>query len=306
MKQVCIHAYGGPDQLHLEDAPSPRPEAREIVARVRAAGVNPVDWKIREGRFRARGLSLPLAMGQDFAGQIIAIGSEVSAFAVGDRVFGFANGAYAECVKAAENEIVRTPAALSDEEAAGLPTPGVTAYQVVHQAARLQSGQAVLIHGGAGAVGSIAVQLARNLGAHVSATASNREDAEYLRELGVDLAIDNSRERFEDRVHNLDAVIDLVGGDVQLRSYALIRPGGVLVTTVGSLDENQARMREIRGVRFVMGRSGADLANLAKLMERGKLRTRTARVLPLEQARQAQELSEHGGAHGKVILRVAA
>lgn len=305
MKVVRIHAFGGADQLQLEEAPQPQPQAGQVLARVHAAGVNPVDWKIREGRFgNARG-AFPMPMGQDFAGVVVALGSDVASVKPGDRVFGFANGAYAEFVTAAADEIVPCPERLSDEAAAGLPTPGVTAYQVVHRAARLQPGQSVLIHGSAGAVGSIAVQLARIVGARVAGTVAGEADVDYVRGLGAETVINTRSDHFDDRLAELDAVIDLVGGDLQARSYPLLKPGGVLVTTIGAVDEEQARRRQIRAVRFVMTRDGADLRALAELFERGQLRTRTAKVLPFDQARQAQELTQSGAAHGKVILRVA-
>jgi len=315
VKAIRIHSYGNSEQLKVEDAPQPQPGPGEVVVRVRSAGVNPVDWKIREGAMRAmRPSTFPLTLGQDIAGEVAAAAEGENSFRVGERVFGFASGAYAEYASAEAKNLARIPDVMTFEAAAALPTPGVTAYQVVTQAAEIQSGQYVLVQGAAGSVGSIVVQIALLRKAEVAATAVNDDDTAYLRELGVELAINSRTERFEDRLAGLaglpedrgvDAVIDLVGGETQKRSLAVLRPGGVLVTTVGGLDEELCRQRAIRPMQFVMARSGADLAELAKMVERGDIRLRLARVLPLEQAKQAQDLSQQGDTHGKITLKVA-
>jgi len=308
MRAIRIHAYGGSDQLHLEESTPPRPAAGEALVRVRYAGVNPVDWKIRAGYLQSRQpVAFPLTLGQDFSGDVVESQRESGPLPPGTRVFGFANGAYSELVTAAAGELAAMPKELSYETAAALPTPAVTAYQMIGRAAQLTSGQSILIHGGAGAVGSIAVQLAQRLGAHVAATADNDDDVRYLRELGVDPAINSQTESFEDHLRSLDAVIDLVGGEIQKRSLAVLKPGGVLVSSVGvdAAVAGEAAARRIRAVSFGMVRSGADLAELAQITAKGGLRLRIAKVLPFGQARQAQELSEQGAAHGRVMLRVA-
>jgi NADPH:quinone reductase-like Zn-dependent oxidoreductase len=249
----------------------------------------------------------PLTLGQDFSGDVVESKLESGLLPPGTRVFGFANGAYSELVTAAAGQMAAMPEELSYETAAALPTPAVTAYQMIGRAAQLTSGQSILIHGGAGAVGSIAVQLAQRLGAHVAATADNDVDVRYLRELGVAPAINSQTERFEDRLRSLDAVIDLVGGEIQKRSLAVLKPGGVLVSSLGvdAAVAGEAGARRIRAVAFGMVRSGADLAELAQIAAQGGLRLRIAKVLPFERAREAQELSERSAAHGKVMLRVA-
>lgn len=308
MRAIRIHAYGGPDQLHLEDATPPRPAVGEVLVQVRCAGVNPVDWKIRAGYLKSRQPALfPLTIGQDFSGDVVESNDENGPYQPGTRVLGFASGAYAELVTAAAAQLAPLPETLSYEVAAALPTPGVTAYQIINHAAQLSAGQRVLIHGGAGAVGSIAVQLAHRLGAHVAATAANDVDVRFLQELDVETAINSRTERFEERVQPVDAVIDLVGGELQRRSLAVLKTGGVLVSSVGidpGIAADTARLH-INTVPFLMVRSGADLAELAAIAGRGALRVRIAEVLPFEQARQAQEIGEQGQAHGKVMLRVA-
>jgi NADPH:quinone reductase-like Zn-dependent oxidoreductase len=308
MRAVRIHAYGGPDQLQLEEASVPSPGAGEVLVQVRCAGVNPVDWKIRAGYMKSRHPApFPLTIGQDFSGDVVESRAEDDAFPPGTAVLGFASGAYAEMVTAAADELAVMPGGLTYETAAALPTPGVTAYQIIHNAAQLTPGQRVLIHGGAGAVGSIAVQLAHRAGAHVAATAVNDADVRFLKELDVEAAINAHAEPFEQRVPHADAVIDLVGGETQRRSLAVLKPDGVLVSTVGidpAIAAEVARLR-LRTVAFVMTRSGADLSHLADIAGQGGLRVRIADVLPIDQAREAQQLSEQGGARGKVMLRVA-
>ncbi|MGH9355774.1 MAG: NADP-dependent oxidoreductase, partial [Terriglobia bacterium] len=230
MKAARIHEFGDSQNLHLEDTPRPGPSAGELLVAVRSAGVNPVDWKIREGHL-GRSSTLPFTAGQDFAGTVLEAGGDAGTFAPGDRVFGFAPGSYAEFAIARVNEVAHLPGELPFATAAALPTPGSTAIQILREAG-VDAGSRVLIHGAGGSVGSLAVQLARRGGASVSATALGRDIA-YVAELRADPAIDNGSQRFEDIVPEADVVIDLVGGDLQLRSYDLLRRGGVLASTVG-------------------------------------------------------------------------
>ncbi|HXE31633.1 MAG TPA: NADP-dependent oxidoreductase [Terriglobales bacterium] len=309
MKAVRIHSYGKSEQLRLEEAPQPKPEAGQVVVHVFCAGVNPVDWKIREGYLRGVHTEhFPLTLGQDFSGQVIGMGPGAHGVDIGARVFGFASGgAYAEYALANPEHIAPLPGPVSYETGAALPTPGVTAYQALHDHAQIQSGQSLLVHGGAGAVGSLALQLARLMQVHCTATISHEADAAFLRELGVSHVILNGKDRFEERLQNLDAVLDLIGGDLQTRSLERIRRGGVLVSTVGFAPgtEDAAQRRGVRAVAMVMQRRRKDLEELARLTAQGELQVRVARVLPFEQARQAQDLSQAGEARGKVMLRVA-
>lgn len=302
MKAARIHQFGDSQHLHLEDTPRPNPASGEVLVAVRAAGVNPVDWKIREGKV-SRSFPLPITAGQDFAGTILEATSEAGALAPGERVYGFARGTYAEFAIAKVDEIAHLPESLPFETAAALPTPGSTAMQILREAGVAQ-GTRVLIHGAAGSVGSLAVQLARRQGATVAATALGR-DVEYVAGLGADPVIDNQSKQFEGVVHDIDAVIDLVGGELQQRSYEVLRRGGVLASTVGIADAAAAERQGVRTIAFLMRRNAADLESLSQLAAGGALRVRIAQVLPFPEARRAQDLSQHGHAEGKVLLRVA-
>lgn len=299
-------AYGGSDQLREEEAPRPTPAADQVLVRIRAAGVNPVDWKLRAGYLReVMPLQFPRTAGQDFAGEVLESGLQAGELRPGERVFGFAPGAYAEFAVVAATRAAHIPAGLSFETAAALPTPGLTALQLVTQAVAVAEGQTVLIHGAAGAVGALAVQIAKLRGARVAGTALGAEDAEYLRQLGVDPVIDNRAARFEDFVQDVDAAIDLVGGEILDRTYAVVKPGGVLATTVGRLNAEALAARRLRGEPFLMRRNAGDLAAVADLVAGGRVRPRIAQVLPFTQAARAQDLNQRGEARGELILRVA-
>lgn len=304
MKAVRIHAFGESDQLKLEDLPRPAPQPDEVLVAIRSVGVNPVDWKMRQGHLARGATPFPMTMGRDFAGEVIEAGGKTSDFSPGERVFGFAQGAYAEFALVAPDDLAHLPANVSFDTAAALPTPGLTAYQLVTQALALQRGQTVLIHGAGGAVGSLAVQLALHRGARVLATDVNSELG-YVTELGAAQVFDAHGEPFEEAVGSVDAVLDLVGGETLRRSYAVVRRGGVVASTVGAVDEAEAARRGLRPVAFVMHRSADDLAQVAALASEGVLRPRIAQVLPLAEARRAQDMSQRGETHGKILLRAA-
>ena len=305
MKAIRIHSYGKSGELKLEDVPSPSIRSNEALVRVRAAGVNPFDWKFREGYFKdwmpAR---FPLTLGVDFAGEIAQVGKDVRDFKVGDNLFGFVSGSYSEFATVPEKDLVRMPRSVDYETAASLPTPGVTAYQLVLDVVRATKGLRVLIHGAAGSVGSLAVQFARLQGARVSATASDR-DAEYLKGLGVEQVIDYRTERFDEKLKDLDAVIDLIGGETLARSYAVVKPGGIVVSATSAPDPAESERRQIRAQRFVAERDASHLAHLATLVDQGVIKPRVGRVLPLAEASQAHDLGQKGTSGGKIVLRVA-
>jgi NADPH:quinone reductase-like Zn-dependent oxidoreductase len=306
MKAILVRSYGHSDLVHEEDIPTPTARPGEALVRVRAAGVNPVDWKTREGEMKdAYPRTFPLTLGQDFSGEIVALGSGITDLKIGDAVYGLGEGTFAEYAAVPLTMIARKPATLDFPAAAALPTPALTAFQVVLNYIRPKLGQTLLIHGAAGAVGSIATQLAVSKGARVIATASSR-DAAYLKSLGVQEIIDFKTERFEQKVRDVDAVLDLVGGDVIARSVGVIRPGGALVTTVGPLpDSSQLGIRATRASFVLMKPNSRDLAQIAELVDRGLLKFRLSQVMPLKQAREAMDLSQSGSSHGKVILKVA-
>ncbi len=305
MKAIRIHEYGDASTLKLEEVPRLSPGTGQILVRVYSASVNPVDWKIRRGYLKGvRPAPFPLSMGQDFAGEVVEPGQAVKGFAVRDRVFGFAHGSYAEYAVAPVSAVAKIPESMDFATAAALPTAGLTALQIVRDLIAAKPGMTLLIQGAAGGVGSMAVQIALHRGAHVIGTASGA-DIEYLQSLGVTETINYQRERFEDKVHDVDAVIDLVGGDTLNRSYAVVKNGGVLVTTVQSVDENRAKRQGISAIQMLMQRNAADLAELAQLAAQGAVKPRLAQTVSLAEARKAQELSETGKVHGKIILKVA-
>ena len=305
MKSIRIHSYGNSAELKLEEVPNPPIRINEALIRVRAAGVNPFDWKFREGYFKeVMPATFPLTLGADFAGDIAEVGKDVRDFKAGDKVFGFASGTYSEFVTVSDKDLVRMPKTVDDVAAASIPTPGLTAYQLVLDVARAAKGLRILIHGAAGSVGTFAVQFARLQGARVLATASVR-DAEYLKGLGAEQVIDYRTERFDEKLKDLDAVIDLIGGETLARSYAVVKPGGILASAAGAPDPAEAERRRIRAQRFVMQRDASQLAQVARLVDQGVIRLRVGRVLPLAEARQAHDLSQKGASGGKIVLQVA-
>ena len=304
MKAVRIAQYGGSDRLKYEEAPLPEIGPGRVLAKVRYAGVNPIDWKIRNGSMKqVRPASFPLTLGQDFAGEIATVGGETGSFRTGERVFGFGEGTYADFTAATIALIAAIPEKIDFAVAAALPTPGVTALQAIRDYVQPKPGTRVLIHGAAGSVGSLATQIAKRWGAQVIGTASG-EDLVYLRSLGHVQVLDYKQERFE-TLGQVDAVLDLIGGETATRSVPLVKKGGVLVSTVGAANAELAARGGIRGVNMVSHGNTADLAELAGLVERGDLKPRMGEVFRLDDARAAQDASQEGRAKGKILLKVA-
>jgi len=304
MKAIQIHQYGHADQLALQRVPRPKTGKGQILVKIHDAGVNPVDWKIREGYMKeVRPSSFPLTMGQDFSGEVMAVGKEISGFRKGDNVFGFAQGTYAEFALTSPDALAHMPKSLDFVAAAAIPTAGLTAWQLVMDVAKVSKNQTILIHGAAGGVGSFAVQFAKKAGARIIATAS-RDDSDYLQDLGAEQVIDYKTERFEDKVGDLDTVIDLVGGDTLKRSYGSVKKNGLIVTTVGPADETEAKKHGIRVLQFVMKRNSGELEQIARLVDEGSIKPRISKIMPLNEAKEAEDLSQSGHPHGKVILRI--
>jgi NADPH:quinone reductase-like Zn-dependent oxidoreductase len=313
MRAALLREFGGPEALTIEDVPQPQPIPTEVQVEVRAAGVNPVDLKTRAGKGMAGVLGEPpLVIGWDISGVVTALGGGVTRFRVGEEVFGMPwfprqAGAYAEYVTAPSRHFATKPAVLSHEEAAALPLAGLTAWQILVDTVALQSGDDVLIHGAAGGVGHLAVQIAKARGANVIGTA-RREQAEWLEGLGVDVVIDYREQRFEELVGELDAVVDFTG-ELGERSLPTLRPGGVLVSVPsGANDELEARAREANRqvTGFLVEPDPVGLAGLEDLIERGRLQVHVDQVFPFEQVVEAHRRAEdhHGG--GKIVLRVGA
>jgi NADPH:quinone reductase-like Zn-dependent oxidoreductase len=309
MKAVRIHNYGGPEVLRFEDAPRPAPGSGELLIRVHAAAVNLVDEKIRAGYLKEIfPFALPFIPGWDVSGVVEATGGGVTQFKKGDEVYArpslARNGAYAEYVVVQDTEAALKPRSIDHVHSAAIPIVASTAWQALFDWAALGEGQRILIHGAAGGVGSFAVQLAKWKEAYVIGTASGRNQA-FLRELGVDQAIDYEQTRFEDVVHDMDVVLDTIGGDTQTRSWKVLKKGGILVSIVGPPPSDEAAKYGVRSAYFAAQPNASQLAEIAKLVDAGKIYPIVDTVLPLAEARHAHELAEKGHAPGKIVLKVA-
>ncbi len=308
MKAVRIHNYGGPEVLRYEDAPRPRPGAGEILIRIHAAGVNPLDWKVREGYLKDfLRYSLPVIPGWDVSGLVEETGPGVSRLKEGDEVYGMADvsrdGAYAEYMVARESEIALKPKSLDYTHAAGVPMAALTAWQGLFESGQLRAGQRVLIHAGTGGVGHLAVQLAKWKGARVTATASTQNQG-LLREFGADEPVDYMTQRFEDIARDMDVVLDTIGGETQERSWQTLRKGGILVSLTAPPSAENAQAHGVRTIFHSSHPDSGQLAEIAALIDSGKLRLLMDKIVPLAEARRAQELSQSGRARGKIVLQV--
>jgi NADPH:quinone reductase-like Zn-dependent oxidoreductase len=308
MKAIQIHNYGGPEALKYEDAPRPQPQAGEVLVRVHAATVNPIDWNVREGHMKDFWPhKFPLILGWDLSGVVEELGRGASRFKIGDEVYSVPdptrNGAYADYIVVRESELALKPNSLHHIHAAAAPLATLTAWQSLFDTAQLQPDQRVLIHAGSGGVGHFAVQLAKWKGAHVIATASTTNQ-ELLRELGADETIDYTRQRFEDVARNIDIVLDPIGGDTQARSWQVLKKGGTLLSVVEPPSADKAKAFGIQAVFVASHPNGAELSKIAELIDSGDLKPIVNRILPLSEARRAHELSQTGHIHGKIVLRV--
>jgi NADPH:quinone reductase-like Zn-dependent oxidoreductase len=308
MKAIRIHKYGGPEVLKYEDAPSPKPQAGEVLVRVHAAGVNPIDWKVREGEMKDFWPhTFPLILGWDLSGVVEKLGRSVSRFKIGDEVYGLPDptrgGAYADYIVVRESELALKPNSLHHIRAAAVPLAALTAWQGLFDAAQLEPGQRALIHAGSGGVGHFAVQLAKWKGAYVFATASTKNQ-DLLRKLGVDEPIDYTQQRFEDVARKIDIVLDTIGGETQERSWSVLKKGGNLVSLVQPPSEEKAKELGVHAGFVASHPNGAQLTEIAKIIEAGKLAPVIDRILPLSEVRRAHELSQSGHTHGKIVLRV--
>jgi NADPH:quinone reductase-like Zn-dependent oxidoreductase len=301
-----VHEFGPPEAMKLEHVPRPVPGPGEVLVRVHAAGVGPWDGWIRAGK-SALPQPLPLTLGSDLSGDVQAVGTDVAGLRVGDQVYGVTNprftGAYAEYAVASAAMVARKPASLGHVEAASVPVIAVTAWQGLFDQARLEAGQTVVVHGAAGNVGAYAVQLARRAGIRTIATASTDEIG-FVRDLGADTVVDFRAQRFEDVARDVDAVLDLVGGETQRRSFAVLRRGGKLISAVSPPDQDVAKNHGVTAAFFLVQVTSGHLAEIADLIDGGKLRTRVGKVLPLADAREAHTIMEGPPPRpkGKIVL----
>ncbi len=305
MKAIRIEQYGGPEVMRYVDIEVPEPNAGEVLVKVAAAGVDPVDYKIRQGHFLGED-KLPRTLGRELAGTIERLGEGVSGLQQGDTVFGMIgdDGGYAEYACIAAANLARVPQTLDLVSAAGVPLAAHTAWQALFDHGGLTSGQQVLIHGGSGGVGHFAVQFAKARGANVYATGSDKSQA-FLRSLGADRPIDYKQERFEDVCQDIDVVIDLIGGETQQRSWAVLREGGIIVSTLEEPKQEAPDAQGKRGVHFMAQPNGAQLEEIASLIDEGKVKVRIDRTFALQQADKAQSYLEQEHVEGKVVLTVA-
>jgi NADPH:quinone reductase-like Zn-dependent oxidoreductase len=305
-----VHRFGPPDVMRFERVLRPTPGPSEVLVKVEAAGVGPWDGWIRAGK-SALPQPLPLTLGSDLSGEIVAMGPGVSGLRAGDRVYGVTNprfiGTYAEYAVASAAMVSGKPTSLTHIEAASVPVVAVTAWQALFDQAQLKAGQTVVIHGAAGNVGAYAVQLARRAGLRIIGTAAT-DDIAFVRNLGADTVIDYRTQRFEEEVRDADAVIDLVGGETQERSFQVLRRGGKLISAVSRPDQELAQSHGIEAAFFLVNVTSQHLAEIASLVDGGKLRTRVGAVLPLAEAREAHFMLERVRPQpkGKIVLTVGA
>lgn len=308
MQAVRLHEYGDAAVMKLEEAPCPAPAKGQMLVRVKAAGVNPVDWKIRSGKFRGMmPLVLPAILGYDVAGTVESVGEDVTKFKAGDQVYAYMpltrGGGYAQYAVVGESEAAMKPEKADFEHAAAVPVAALTAYQALFDTAGLKAGQTVLIHAGAGGVGHLAIQLAKWKGATVIATASESNQA-FLKELGADVVIDYKAVKFEDVAKNVDVVLDAVGGDTQDRSFGVLKKGGMLVSIVQPPSPQKAMEFGVRATVIMVQPNGAQLAEIAGLIDAGKVKPHVSDTFPLAEATKAHEKSETGRTRGKIVLTV--
>ena len=303
MQAIRIHDFGGPEVLVLDQVPVPQPGAGQVLLRVAAAGVNPVDWKIRAGYLKAfMPIPLPHIPGLEAAGTVESVGPDVTRFKPGQAVFGPLAGAYAQYALAAAADLQVKPDNLTFEEAASVPVGALTAWGSLIEEVNLQPGQRVLVQGAAGGVGIFGVQLAHWKGAYVIGTAS-AANAEFVRSLGADQVVDYHATPFESVLHDLDVVFDAVGGDVFERSLKVLRPGGVLVTVAAQVSPEMGKAEGVRVVRG-MRAPGGNMAQIVELLASGTIKTCVSAVLPLADARKSHEMSQTGHTRGKIVLKI--
>ncbi|MEO8395211.1 MAG: NADP-dependent oxidoreductase [Chloroflexota bacterium] len=310
MKAAVIHEFGAPDVFKYEDVARPQPNAGEVLVKVYAAGINPVDWKTRQagGIMKANGIPLPYILGWDISGVIEEVGAGVTEFAVGQEVYGLVRfpamgSAYAEYLTAPVSEITAKPTTIDHVHAAAVPLAALTAWQGLFEHAKLASGQRILVQGAAGGVGHFVVQIAKAHGAVVIGTASAR-NSDYLREIGVGEVIDYGAPRYEDVIDSVDVVFETVSAANAERVLKTLKPGGFLVSCAGLPSAEILAQYDVRAEGFLVRPEASQLAQIAKLIDAGKIKPNVDAVFPLAEAGKAQALGELGRTRGKIVLKV--
>jgi NADPH:quinone reductase-like Zn-dependent oxidoreductase len=310
MKAILINEFGDSDKLQLATLDKPRYAEDQLLIKVEAAGLNPVDAKIRSGKHvSCKSLQLPAILGKDMSGIVEAVGEKVQGFAVGDAVFGCISNTYSEYVLAHPDMVVKKPSNISFEEAAAVSLAGLTAYQAIHEHLKVQAGERVLIQSAAGGVGHLALQFAKIKGAWVSGTASGK-NLNFLKELGIDQPINYKEERFEDIATDLDAVMDTMGGEILYRSIACVKPGGRVVCLPSYTKDDPkaielARERGVELIWFMMTPHKGTLELIADLLKSEQLKVEVSKVFPMEDIVQAHQRIESQGVRGKIVIKTS-
>lgn len=305
MKAVVINEYGDNNVLQYTDVERPEPKVGEVLVKVHAAGVNPVDWKVRGGMGQRLGMTLPVVLGGEIAGTVEAVGASVENFQAGNAVYGIIkSGGFAQYAIAKAADMALKPANLDFVKTAALPLGALTAWQAIFDLANLNGGQKILITGASGGVGSLAVQLSKAKGVYVIGTASER-NAEFVRGLGADEFVDYEKQSFEEVVNDVDVVFDTVGGDTFQKAFRTLKKGGFQVTSV-AFPADEAQKFDVGVARVQCKPNAEQLATIRELVETGKLRAHVATMLPLAEVKKAFELSESRRTRGKIVLQIAA
>lgn len=310
MKAAQITSYGGAEVMQTTtDAPKPTAGAGEVLVEVHAAGVNPFDWKVREGYTRQMAdLSFPAILGGDFAGVVTEVGEGVTGIQAGDEVYGQANplsgnGSYAAFTPVKAGSLAPKPTNLNFVKAAAVPLAAVSAYQCIVEHMHLQAGQKILIHGGAGGIGTFAVQLAKYLGAYVATTATGK-DVAYVKELGADEIIDYATQDFSSQLTDFDAVYDTIGGETYGKSFKVLKQDGIIVSMAEQPNEELAKQYGVTPISQFTLVTTERLQKITELLEAGAITVHVAKTFPLEQAAEALDYLRSGKHYGKVVLAV--
>lgn len=310
MRAVVINEYGSKNVLVEQELPKPEIKANQVLVEVYATSINPIDWKLRAGYLKQMlDWTFPIILGWDVAGKIVEVGSEVTYFQVGDEVFArpdtTAEGTYAEFTTVDEELLAKKPSNLTFEEAASIPLAGLTAWQCLVDNTKVKQGDKVLIHAGAGGVGSLAIQMAKHLGAYVATTASEKNEA-YVKELGADEFINYRIQQFEEELSDYDVVIDTMGGDILNKSFQILKPGGRLVTIAGQPDPALTEKHQVTASSYWLTPNGKQLGEIGELLEKRILKPQVGSVFDFsaEALQKAHELSETHHAKGKIVIKV--
>ena len=306
MKAVQINQYGGPEVLKINEIPKPSPGKDQVLVEVFSASINPFDAKFKAGIMNMP-IKSPITLGGDFAGIITVLGEGVSDFTIGEQIYGQAlsltgaSGAFAQFTTANTKNAAKKPTTADFVQAAALPLVGSSAIQALEEHIKLQSGQKILIHGGAGGIGHIAVQLAKAIGAYVTTTVS-AEDKDFVKQLGADEILDYKTQKFEEELRDFDAVFDMVGGETTTRSFQVLKKGGVLVSMLGLPNEELAKEHDVSIIGQNTNTNTQHLNHLAQLVDSGKIKVNVDKIFPLDQVKDAFEYQENVHSKGKVIL----